>query len=105
MRHMRVTPSIDTLLTSWCLAFTEALAESVVKVAARDVIGSWKVLISLGLAPILYAFYALLAEIVMIKANAPFAWKLWAPILVIAALPGVGYAALKFGEAGVDVLK
>ncbi len=31
------------------MSITEALAESVVKIAARDVIATWKVLISLGL--------------------------------------------------------
>ena len=84
---------------------SEALAASTVKIAARDVIGTWKVLISLGLAPLLYGFYALLATLVMIKADAPFAWKLWTPFAVIAALPCMSYAALKFGEAGMDVLK
>ncbi|KAJ3539417.1 hypothetical protein NM688_g6363 [Phlebia brevispora] len=83
----------------------EALAASVVKVAARDVIGSWKVLISLGLAPLLYGFYAFLATLVMVKANAPFALIMWTPFIVIAALPFIGFAALKFGEAGMDVLK
>lgn len=83
----------------------EALAASTVKVAARDVIGSWKVLISVGLAPILYGFYAFLATLVMIKANAPLTWTLWTPFIVMAALPIIGFAALKFGEAGMDVLK
>ncbi len=83
----------------------EALAASTVKVAARDVIGTWKVLISLGLAPVLYGFYAFLATVIMIKADAPFVWKVWTPFAVIAALPLIGFAALKFGEAGMDVLK
>lgn len=83
----------------------EALAASTVKVAARDVIGTWKVLISLGLAPVLYGFYAFLATLIMIKADAPFAWKVWTPFAVTASLPLIGFAALKFGEAGMDVLK
>jgi glycerol-3-phosphate O-acyltransferase / dihydroxyacetone phosphate acyltransferase len=81
------------------------LAASVVKVAGRDVLATWKVLISLGVAPVLYSFYALLATIVAIKANAPLKWRLWTPVLVIIALPFMNFAALKFGEAGLDVLK
>jgi glycerol-3-phosphate O-acyltransferase/dihydroxyacetone phosphate acyltransferase len=85
--------------------YTEALAASTVKVAGRDVLGTWKVLISLGVAPVLYVFYAILATIVMTKANAPLKWRLWTPVVVMSALPCIGYAALKFGEAGMDVLK
>ncbi|KAA1475269.1 hypothetical protein DENSPDRAFT_418220 [Dentipellis sp. KUC8613] len=83
----------------------DALAASEVKVAGRDVLASWKVLISLVFTPILYASYALLATAVAIRAGAPLRWRLWTPFLVIAALPMIGYAALKFGEAGMDVLK
>ncbi|KAI0818588.1 glycerol-3-phosphate O-acyltransferase [Irpex lacteus] len=83
----------------------EALAASVVKIAGRDVLATWKILISLGIAPLLYGFYAFLATLVMYKANAPFEWLFWTPIAVMIALPFIGYAALKFGEAGMDVLK
>jgi hypothetical protein len=83
----------------------EALAASSVKIAGRDVLATWKVLISLGVTPFLYAFYAILATFVAVRANAPLKWKLWTPFLVIAALPCIGFAALKFGEAGMDVLK
>ncbi|KAI0093631.1 glycerol-3-phosphate O-acyltransferase [Irpex rosettiformis] len=83
----------------------EALAASVVKIAGRDVLATWKILISLGAAPLLYGFYAFLATMVMYRANAPFEWLFWTPIAVIIALPFIGYAALKFGEAGMDVLK
>ncbi|KAH9001300.1 glycerol-3-phosphate O-acyltransferase [Lactarius akahatsu] len=83
----------------------EALAASVVKIHGRDVVASWKVLISLGITPVLYSFYAVLATIIAIKANAPWQWRLLAPPLTIIALPAIGYAALKFGEAGSDVFK
>lgn len=62
-------------------------------------------MISLGVTPVLYAFYAFLATIIAIKANAPMKWRIWTPFIVIMVLPLVGYAALKFGEAGMDVLK
>lgn len=83
----------------------EALAASVVKIAGRDVLATWKVLISLGVTPVLYAFYAFLATLIAIKANAPMKWRIWTPFIVILVLPFIGYAALKFGEAGMDVLK
>jgi glycerol-3-phosphate O-acyltransferase/dihydroxyacetone phosphate acyltransferase len=83
----------------------EALAASVVKVAGRDVLATWKILISLGIAPVMYAFYAIVATIVAVKANASLATRIWTPFLVILALPFMNYAALKFGEAGMDVLK
>ncbi|OCH95524.1 glycerol-3-phosphate O-acyltransferase [Obba rivulosa] len=83
----------------------EALAASVVKVAGRDVLATWKILISLGVAPVLYGFYAFLATMVAIKAGVPMKWRIWTPFIVLMAMPFVGYAALKFGEAGMDVLK
>lgn len=83
----------------------EALAASTVKVAGKDVLATWKVLVSLGAAPLLYAFYAALATIFAIKLNAPLKVRLWTPFVVMSALPFIGYAALKFGEAGLDVFK
>ena len=83
----------------------EALAASSVKVAGRDVLATWKVLVSLGATPILYSFYAFLATVVAVKAQVPFWWRVAAPFAVFISLPFMNYAALKFGEAGVDVLK
>ena len=83
----------------------EALAASVVKVAGRDVLATWKILISMGIAPVLYTFYAILATVIAVKANVSLSLQLCTPFLVICALPFMNYAALKFGEAGVDVFK
>ncbi|OBZ75539.1 hypothetical protein A0H81_04406 [Grifola frondosa] len=83
----------------------EALEASVVKVAGRDVLATWKILISLGVTPVLYTLYAILATVVAVKAGVPLKWRIWTPFLVMLALPMIGYAALKFGEAGMDVLK
>lgn len=83
----------------------EALAASTVKVAGRDVIATWKILISLGLAPLLYAFYAILATILAKKYGLPLKWRIATPFLFTSAAPFIGYAALKFGEAGMDVFK
>lgn len=81
------------------------MAASTVKIAARDVIATWKVLISLGAAPVLYGFYAFLATIVAYKAGASTKWKILTPIFTFLALPLIGFWTLKFGEAGADVLK
>ncbi|EJD05900.1 glycerol-3-phosphate O-acyltransferase [Fomitiporia mediterranea MF3/22] len=83
----------------------EALAASNVKIAGRDVLATWKILMSLGVAPVLYTTYAIIATIIAIKANAPLEWRLWTPFLVLVLLPCMSYAALKFGEAGTDILK
>jgi glycerol-3-phosphate O-acyltransferase/dihydroxyacetone phosphate acyltransferase len=74
-------------------------------VAGRDVLATWKVLICLGVAPVLYGLYAFLATLVAIKAKASLKWRIMTPFLVTVALPFMNYSALKFGEAGVDVLK
>ena len=66
---------------------------------------TWKILVALGVTPVLYGFYAFLAEVVVFKAGAPLNVRIWTPVLVMFALPFIAYAALKFGEAGLDVLK
>lgn len=92
-------------LKGYIYTISEALAASTVKVAGRDVLATWKILISLGGAPILYSFYAILSFIVASKANLPLKQRLLTPYMVLVVLPIMNYAALKFGEAGMDVLK
>lgn len=83
----------------------EALAASSVKLAGRDVLATWKIMVSLGLTPVVYLIYACLAELVAIKANSSMRWRILAPIAVCIIGPLIAFAALKFGEAGMDVLK
>jgi len=83
----------------------EALAASTVKLTGRDVLATWKVLICLGVAPVVYLLYAILATVIAIRANASMKWKVMTPLIVFMALPFMNIAALKFGEAGMDVLK
>ncbi|KAK7052068.1 kinase domain-containing protein [Favolaschia claudopus] len=83
----------------------EALAASRVKIAARDVLATWKVIISVGVAPVLYLLYAIIGTLLAIRANAPMKWRLITPVMVLFGVPAMSYAALKFGEAGMDVLK
>jgi glycerol-3-phosphate O-acyltransferase / dihydroxyacetone phosphate acyltransferase len=66
---------------------------------------TWKILISLGLAPLLYAFYSIMAVILTSKFGAPLQWRIAAPFVFLFVSPFIAFAALKFGEAGMDVLK
>ncbi|KAF8212268.1 glycerol-3-phosphate O-acyltransferase [Mycena galopus ATCC 62051] len=81
----------------------EALAASTVKIAGRDVLATWKILIALAVSPILYLSYAFLATVFLVRAGAPMKWKLLTPFLFLFAVPVMSLAALKFGEAGRDV--
>lgn len=62
-------------------------------------------LISLGVAPVLYLTYAILGTLLAIRAKAPMRLRVLTPFLVLFGVPAMSYAALKFGEAGMDVLK
>ncbi|KAF8983662.1 hypothetical protein BGZ46_009802 [Entomortierella lignicola] len=83
----------------------EALAGSSVKIAGRDVLATWKLLVALGLMPILYFSYSVLVFIycsrfdIHLTTRLLIAWAAWALI------PFVTYASIRFGEQGVDILK
>jgi glycerol-3-phosphate O-acyltransferase/dihydroxyacetone phosphate acyltransferase len=94
-----------SLIYDSLILYPDALAASVVKIAGRDVLATWKILIALGVTPVLYTVYAILATVIAIKAKVPLHWRIATPFLTIIALPFMNYAALKFGEAGMDVLK
>lgn len=87
----------------------EALAASTVKVKARDVVGTWKVLVSLALIPLLYGFYILVATIAARRYGETFQLSsstiTWTPLWTLALLPCLGISALKFGEVGMDIYK
>lgn len=87
------------------ICHAEALAASSVKIAGRDVLATWKILVSAGFAPILYIFYSVLAGFTAARYGLTYKYRLWAPFMTMAALPFFGYSALKFGEAGLDVFK
>lgn len=99
------TPSVSTYILIFFKSLLEALAASVVKIAGRDVLATWKILIALGITPVLYTLYAILATVVATHAHVPVKWRICTPFLVLISLPFMNYAALKFGEAGMDVLK
>ncbi|KAG7196293.1 uncharacterized protein KQ657_000308 [Scheffersomyces spartinae] len=84
----------------------QALAASTVKIKANDVIATWKVLVSMGFAPLLYSFYA---TIITIYCNIHDIFStyslIWVWILVYSLGVLVTYSALLTGEQGVDLFK
>ena len=102
----------------------EALAKSTVKLAGRDVISTWKLLVALALAPALYAYYTIILTLwthynrVGGYYTTHFPWWTrattyipnWIPLWVVAILclvlcTSVTFAALRIGEIGMDIVK
>lgn len=83
-----------------------ALANSTVKIKANDVVATWKILISMGAAPLLYSFYASLGTWYCKHYNYLSSFGLvsmWIVLYVLGVT--VTYSALITGEQGVDLLK
>lgn len=85
----------------------QALANSVVKIKAKDVLGSWKILVAMGLAPMLYIFYSVLGTMLIFRLNVlPEGFP---TILVFIFCYGwsvlTTYASLRIGEIGMDYYK
>ncbi|KAH7175568.1 Sucrase/ferredoxin-like-domain-containing protein [Dactylonectria macrodidyma] len=87
-----------------------ALAGSTVKIRGRDVMATWKILVAIGVAPMLYHFYSIL---LVIKVWHDRLWGYvpeWVPLwtMYFAIWPvmvGITFAALRFGEVGMDIFK
>lgn len=82
-----------------------ALKGSTVKIAGRDVLATWKLLVGLVLLPTLYAFYSLIVFIIVLQMDMKLKWKLLLPLITWSLLPFVSYASLRFGEIGNDILR
>ncbi|ODQ82590.1 hypothetical protein BABINDRAFT_5532 [Babjeviella inositovora NRRL Y-12698] len=84
----------------------EALAASTVKVRANDVLATWKILIAMGLSPLLYIFYASIGTYYCYYREIFASWRL---SLVFCTLyisgASITYAALIVGDQGMDILK
>lgn len=86
----------------------EALKSSTVKVAAKDVMATWKVLVAMGFAPLLYHFYAMSATYSLYRhgiVEAKFTQLASVIIALYIILPIITYAALVIGERGMDIFK
>ncbi|KAJ5711322.1 acyltransferase [Penicillium malachiteum] len=101
-----------------------ALAASVVKLQGHDVVSTWKILVAMGLAPTLYAYYTVLVTAWLrynrqggyytysvpwwMAANTyvPNFVSLWMfAMSFYAFMVFVSYAALRYGEVGMDIIK
>ncbi|KAJ4150168.1 hypothetical protein LMH87_010931 [Akanthomyces muscarius] len=87
-----------------------ALAGSTVKIRGRDVMATWKILVALGLAPTVYHVYSIIIVTRVwydrFWGLVPTALPLWLVYLgVWATIIGITFAALRFGEVGMDIFK
>lgn len=88
----------------------EALAASSVKIRARDVIATWKILVTLALTPVLDITYTSLLTWWTYYNRVGGRVPTWLPLKVIAItglifFPAVCFMALRFGEVGMDIFK
>ena len=88
----------------------EALAASTVKIQAKDVVATWKLLVALVVAPSLYALYDIVlciwAYYNRIQGYVPEYVPLWTVFLFgMTFFPIITFAALRFGEVGMDIFK
>ncbi|OBA26651.1 hypothetical protein HANVADRAFT_40007 [Hanseniaspora valbyensis NRRL Y-1626] len=85
----------------------EGLKKSVVKIKGNDLLATWKLVVALGVAPVLYVLYSIL----MIKYDlVPLIGHIFNSIILkfiisYSFLVSVTYTALRAGEVGVDLLK
>jgi len=88
----------------------EALAASTVKIQAKDVMATWKLLVALAVAPLSYAWWVIIftywCYTNRIQGYIPewVSLKLFVLVQCI-VFPTITYAALRFGEVGMDIAK
>ncbi|KAL1952909.1 hypothetical protein VTO42DRAFT_3960 [Malbranchea cinnamomea] len=88
----------------------EALAASTVKLQGRDVMATWKLLVALAFAPLLYTFYTILLTYWTYHNRVQGYVPQWVPLWLMVPFgfiffPAVTFAALRIGEIGMDIVK
>ena len=88
----------------------EALAASTVKLQGRDVMATWKLLVAMGFAPALYWLYTILLCWWTYKNRVQGYVPEWVPLWMVfivgwIVFPSITFAALRFGETGMDIFK
>ncbi len=88
----------------------EALAASTVKLQGRDVMATWKLLVALAFAPILYATYTILLTYWTHRNRIQGYIPEWVPLWMVVVFsivffPSMTFAALRIGETGMDIVK
>ncbi|KAK0709694.1 hypothetical protein B0T26DRAFT_653463 [Lasiosphaeria miniovina] len=87
-----------------------ALAGSSVKIEGKDVMATWKLLVAMAFAPVLYNFYTSLLAYKVYQDRLWGRVPEWVPIWMVfltgwIVFPAITFAALRFGEVGMDILK
>jgi glycerol-3-phosphate O-acyltransferase/dihydroxyacetone phosphate acyltransferase len=87
-----------------------ALAGSSVKVQGKDVMATWKLLVAMAFAPVLYNFYTCVTAYKVYQDRLGGRVPEWVPIWAVFLagwifFPAITFAALRFGEVGMDILK
>lgn len=80
----------------------EALAASTVKIRANDVIATWKILIGMGFAPLLYILWSVLMTYLL---REQFSNKFLTFCVSYLSCAAVTYSALIIGDIGMDIFK
>ena len=88
----------------------EALATSTVKLQGRDVMATWKLLVALAFAPMLYTLYTVLLTYWTYRNRVQGYVPTWVPLWTIVLtgyilFPMITFAALRIGETGMDIVK
>lgn len=84
----------------------EAMAGSSMKIAGKDVLATWKVIVAAFAAPALYAVYALIYLIYISKRSTlSLQSKLYKASLAWAIQPILHYLLMKLGDTGLDIYK
>ena len=88
----------------------EALAASTVKLQGRDVMATWKLLVALAFAPLLYALYTVLLAYWTYRNRVQGYVPEWVPLWLVVCFgvvffPSITFAALRIGETGMDIIK
>ncbi|KAM3075494.1 Glycerol-3-phosphate/dihydroxyacetone phosphate acyltransferase [Clarireedia jacksonii] len=88
----------------------QALAASTVKLQGRDVMATWKLLVALAFAPVLYNFYTIGLAIWTYRNRVQGHMPDWVPLWAVFVsgyiiFPAITFAALRFGEVGMDIVK
>jgi glycerol-3-phosphate O-acyltransferase / dihydroxyacetone phosphate acyltransferase len=85
----------------------EAASASTVKIAGRDVLATWKVMVALVLVPVLHVVYTVIAAIVTSNIDPePADWlKIAIPIATLFCLSFIGYGTIIFTETSIMILR
>ncbi|ORY99554.1 hypothetical protein BCR42DRAFT_339335 [Absidia repens] len=85
----------------------EALAGSMVKIKAKDVLATWKIIVAAFAAPALYGFYSLIYFLYLVKRRPSMSThsKMIRSCALWAIQPILHYFLMRLGDTGLDIYK